>query len=166
MESTKVTTPAAAPARTARASEQQKLELIKYFEDNPLALEACGSSATTILSEMGRQKNRTWIELAHKLNAIDGTLKPSMKWAKYWNDLIVYTKTLAQNSAGNDDDGVQKARPRPPTTTEERLLQLIGCQQLLNEWQMCANDETTVANETVEDLQQLMVEFQTNIIKV
>lgn len=115
---------------------------------------------------MGRQKNRTWIELAHKLNAIDGTLKPSMKWAKYWNDLIVYTKTLAQNSAGNDDDGVQKARPRPPTTTEERLLQLIGCQQLLNEWQMCANDETTVANETVEDLQQLMVEFQTNIIKV
>lgn len=157
-------------ARNARASEEQKLELIKYFEANPDALAACSSSAAAS-SEYGRQKQRTWIELAHKLNAIEGTLKPSMKWARYWSDLTVNTKILARNFSCSSKDA---PRPRAPTHIEERMLRVIGQGKLLGEWQVMAAAAIETVDEVIVDemqadgsrvnLRQMIVVFQLNVI--
>ncbi|CAD7077288.1 unnamed protein product [Hermetia illucens] len=109
--------------RSPKASERQKEVIVEYFEENPQALRILNGTDN-------RAKQRVWIELTHKLNSLDGALKTTSKWGKYWNDIIIYTKTRAKTFISGEC-----RCDRPPTETEQRILTLIGQLSLLKMWQ-------------------------------
>lgn len=61
---------------------------------------------------------------------MEGALKTSLKWAKYWHDIIIYTKTRAKNAVYKNN-GVE----RPPTEIEKRILLVMGETKLLRNWE-------------------------------
>lgn len=113
---------------------------MKYFEDRPGAFLVSGNSAGDT-----RAKQRVWIELAHKLNGVEGALKPTARWAKYWNDLVLYTKTRAHQAVNEGKDYVRSSRP---SEFDQRLLRIVGKDDLLQAWlALCA---TSTKEETRE----------------
>lgn len=59
---------------------------------------------------------------------LEGTLKTSSKWAKYWNDIVIYTKTRAVN-------GYKEFKnERPANSIDKRILKIIGQDHLLKSW--------------------------------
>lgn len=109
--------------RIIRASDNQKHELIKYFEDRPGAILVCENSARD-----PRAKQRIWIELAHKLNGVDGALKPSARWAKYWHDMVLNAKMKAKRAISGE------SFPNQPNKFDERLLRVVKEFDLLQKW--------------------------------
>lgn len=128
--------------RSGRASAIQKHELMKYFEDRPGAFLVSGNSASDT-----RAKQRVWIELAHKLNGVEGALKPSARWAKYWNDLVLYTKTRAHQAVNGTKDYVKISRPNE---FDQRLLRIVGKDDLLQAWLVLC--DTSTKEETGEEV--------------
>lgn len=59
---------------------------------------------------------------------LEGTLKTSAKWAKYWNDIVIYTKTRARNG------DKEFKHERPPNSIDKRILIIIGQDHLLKSW--------------------------------
>lgn len=112
--------------KTGRASDLQKHELVKYFEDNPDAIRV----ATNMIGD-SKVKQRVWIELTHRLNGIDGVLKTSSKWAKYWNDIVNYTRNRAKRALSNQ---ITASNDRPPTDIERRMLTIVGQKYLADHW--------------------------------
>lgn len=117
---------------------------MKYFEDRPGAFLVSGHSAHDT-----RAKQRVWIELAHKLNGVEGALKPSARWAKYWNDLVLYTKTRAHQAVNGGKDYVKSSRSHP-SEFDQRLLRIVGKHDLLQLW--LALCDTTTKEEIPEEL--------------
>lgn len=121
--------------RSGRASHIQKHELMKYFEDRPGAFLVSGNSAGD-----ARAKQRVWIELAHKLNGVEGALKPSARWAKYWNDLVLYTKMRAHQAVNGGKDYVNSHSH--PSEFDQRLLRIVGKHDLLQAWLVLCDTST------------------------
>lgn len=96
-----------------------------------------------------RAKQRVWIELAHKLNGVEGALKPTSRWAKYWNDLVLYTKTRAHQAVNGGMDYIKSGRSHP-SEFDQRLLRIVGQHDLLQAWLVLC--ETSTKEETVEDV--------------
>lgn len=59
---------------------------------------------------------------------LEGTLKTAAKWAKYWNDIVIYTKTRARNG------DKEFKNERPPNSIDKRILIIIGQDHLLKSW--------------------------------
>lgn len=59
---------------------------------------------------------------------LEGTLKTSAKWAKYWNDIVIYTKTRAVNGCK------EFKNERPANSIDKRILKIIGQDHLLKSW--------------------------------
>lgn len=112
--------------KTGRASDLQKQQLVKYFEENPDAIRVANN-----MTGDSKIKQRVWIDLTHKLNSINGTMKTSSKWAKYWCDIVNYTRNRAKRAISHQ---ITAANDRPPTDIEKRMLIIVGQKNLLDEW--------------------------------
>lgn len=97
--------------------------MLNYFEANPKYLRIVSGS-----SGDSKAKQRIWIELAHRLNSMEGTLKSTAKWSKYWNDIIIYTKNRAHHSMMGTK--IEKY----PTEFDKKILHIIGQNDLLKNW--------------------------------
>lgn len=104
--------------------------MIKYFEENPEALQI-----TNNMYGEPKAKQRIWIELTHKLNDTEGPLKPSFKWTKCWNDMIIYTENRVQKFMTGEDTGKLH---RGPNDVERRMLILLGKEDILKYWEESA----------------------------
>lgn len=111
--------------KTGRASDLQKQKLIKYFEDNP------DSTRVANMTGDSKVKQRVWIDLTHKLNSINGTMKTASKWSKYWCDIVNYTRNRAKRAISHQ---IQASNDRPPTDIEKRMLTVVGQKYLVDQW--------------------------------
>lgn len=119
---------------------------MKYFEDRPGAFLVSGNSVGDT-----RAKRRIWIELAHKLNGVEGELKTTARWAKYWNDLVLYTKMRADQAVNGGKDYVKNSRCHP-SEFDQRLLRIVGKHDLLQEWLVLCG--TSTKEETGEEVSE------------
>lgn len=92
-----------------------------------------------------RAKTKIWIEIAHRLNMLEGTLKTSSKWAKYWNDIVIYTKTRAVNGCK------EFKHERPASSIDKRILKIIGQDHLLKSWNKRVPLDNLKEPETYDD---------------
>lgn len=99
------------------------MELLRYFQENENSLRIINGSTGD-----AKAKQRIWIELAHRLNTMTGTMKSTAKWAKYWNDIVFYTKNRAQQT-------LLGTKPiKHPNEFDKKMLTLIGHDDLLKQW--------------------------------
>lgn len=92
---------------------------------------------------------------------LDGTLKTSSKWSKYWNDIVIYTKTRAVN-------GYKEFKnERPANSIDKRILKIIGQDHLLKSWNKRvsldnskADDETVYEDNVENDLDGILTDNQ------
>lgn len=82
---------------------------------------------------------------------LDGTLKTSSKWAKYWNDIVIYTKTRAVNGCK------EFKNERPANSIDKRILKIIGQDHLLKSWnkRVCLDvlkDQTSTVYDDDEEI--------------
>lgn len=115
--------------------------MVKYFEENPKAIDLLIHAPSDT-----REKHRIWMDLTQRLNEIDGVVKPSLKWMKYWNDIVAYTKSRAKKVVCGQLSGFE----RPPTDLEKRMLRVVQQHNLVEEWTKVAFDphQSEVKNET------------------
>lgn len=122
--------------------------MLKYFEDHPDAIRYVNN-----VIDSPKAKQRIWIELTHKLNASEGPIRPTYKWAKCWSDLVAYSINRAKRIISGQTTVVTN---RLSAGWDSRILRVVGQHHLLDYWDkavetMNANTATTEREQKLEN---------------